>query len=450
MNHMGIHSTDDSVTDNRDLPVRPRLLNLRFGAVQAAYWFENCAICGFAASYLMQFGFSLTAIGLLIACSCLVTCVLQPLIGDFADRTKRFTLKQIVCAFSAVGVVIGFGLEFSAGQTMVFVLYALATILVVTLQPLVNALGLAYGDKVNYGFSRGLGSVSFAIAAAFIGWAISRLGATFIDGTILVCWAALFAFTAAFPSPARKTGASPTNTAADNPHDALPSSGNAGSEPRGADATGIVGHGSTASEDRELAANGIRFLKRYRLFAFILLGGFLVILSHSEINAFFIRIVEPLGGGNTEMGIALAIAGVVELPMMSLYVVLRRRFSCEAILLFSASMFFVKAFATWLAFSVEALYLAMLLQAISFALYFPAIVDYAQATMHVCDKVKGQTVLLSVHTLSLVVAGLVGGFLLDDYGLTATMLVCCIAAALGACVIGVALFVARRKASAHV
>ncbi|WP_080800533.1 MFS transporter [Arabiibacter massiliensis] len=390
---------------------QPRFLNPRFCLVQIAYWFENCAVCSFAALYLLQYGFTYAQAGLLIALANLLTCALQPLMGAFVDRMTRFSLKQVIYAFAALGVMAGMGLELASSLAGVFALYMATTILTITVQPLLNVLGVAHGKRVNFGLARGVGSVAYGASAAFIGLLVSGIGPTLIDDVIIACWIAIALAVLAFPL---------------------------------AEARDPEAREHAADEPTPTRA----FPRAYRLFCLVLAGCFLLMFSHYSVAVFLITIVEHAGGGQSDFGIATAVAACIELPVMASYVVLRRRVSCELVLAASGFAFLARMLTLWLAPTVTLIFAAQLVQALSFGLYVPAIVEYANRVMRPADTAKGQALVTTANTLGLALASLIGGVLLDTIGLPAVMATGSAAAAAGAIVVAALLVRRPRKDAA--
>ena len=89
----------------------------------------------------------------------------------------------------------------------------------------------------------------------------------------------------------------------------------------------------------------------------------------------------------------------------------------------SMAMFPVKVTLTWLAGSIPALYGATMFQVLTYALFIPGSVQYAQEVIAPEDAVKGQAFITSMLTLGTVASSLAGGRLTDLFGVSAAMLV---------------------------
>ena len=94
-------------------------------------------------------------------------------------------------------------------------------------------------------------------------------------------------------------------------------------------------------------------------------------------------------------------------------------------------MFTVKELAIYLAGSVGMLYAAEALQALSFAIFVPASVRYADAVIEKRNAAKGQTYITAVISMASIFASLVGGALLDSAGAKAALLVGVLVSAAG-------------------
>lgn len=394
----------------------PRFMNARFCFVMIAYGFEYCAIIGFMAVYLLNYGFSYFTIGLVIAVANLVSCVLQPLLGDFADRTTRFSLKQMICALCIFGAIVVAVLEITEQPMWILLLYSLCIIIGALVQPLINAWGLAQ-SKVNFGLARGFFSLAYAVAAAGIGLLIGQMGSSLIDDMMLAFWLLLLLAALLFPATKKVS----SSLEAECEHSAL------------------------VCEKQLTPVTTRQFFSTYRRFCFMLVGAFFLMLAYCGIEVFLIRIAENLGGNSTTMGLCVAISATVELPVMAFYVVMRKRLSCETIIAISSVGFLLKTLAVWMAPTVEVLLLAQLFQAISFALYVPATIEYVKLSVSPADSVKGQALLTATQTLALVLSSAGGGLVIDVFGFGVSMFLWVAASSIGTVV--VLALVIRNKAS---
>ena len=90
-----------------------------------------------------------------------------------------------------------------------------------------------------------------------------------------------------------------------------------------------------------------------------------------------------------------------------------------------------KVTSDFLASSIGFLYAAVVSQLISYSLFIPVSVYYADARMQCGDKARGQAMMALVPTLSNAVGALLGGFLLRASGVHGMLLFCLICSCVG-------------------
>ena len=81
---------------------RPHNLTLRYCLCQSTFFLSCAGIFGFAVTYLLEKGFQTAEIGMMIAASNFLSCIVQPFLGDFADRFPKIRLTSMI-AVSANG-----------------------------------------------------------------------------------------------------------------------------------------------------------------------------------------------------------------------------------------------------------------------------------------------------------------------------------------------------------
>ena len=120
-----------------------------------------------------------------------------------------------------------------------------------------------------------------------------------------------------------------------------------------------------------------------------------------------------VGGGSGDLGIALAIATVLETPVVMLYATYRARAKSSTWLIIAAASFLLKSICLLFARSVLAIMLIQVLQFCSFGLYVPTSVFYAREQVSLPDMVKGQAMITAAYALGCSMGSFLGGRLLD-------------------------------------
>lgn len=375
---------------NSSPKINTRLLTLQYCILQGSYWATFCAVYAFSTVLLLSKGFTSSQVGITVALGNILGVILQPIFAGIADSSKRISLQKLtafLCAVTALFFVLVYLLpNIFFGIAACFLLTD--TFLQVT-QPLVNSVSIYYvnqGISVDFGIARAVGSISYAAVSSALGYLIEQRGTNIIIFSGLLFLAIIVL--ALLSMPVLKEKSSETHTAPEN------SANSVVKEP--------LWH----------------FFARYKRFTVALLGVTLLFTFHNMTNSYLIQIVQSLGGDSANMGTALSIAAISELPAMLIFSKLLKRFRSNQLLIISGFFFAIKAASYLLAGTVFQFYLTQILQMGAFALYIPASVYYVNETMESADKFKGQAVMTATNTLGGVIGSLLGGFLLDYTGIT--------------------------------
>ena len=119
-----------------------------------------------------------------------------------------------------------------------------------------------------------------------------------------------------------------------------------------------------------------QLLRRYPAYTWLLVGCALLMACHSATCTYMIHIVGKVGGSESMMGSALAVAAFLELPAMGLFSRVRRKVPLAWLLIFCAAFFVIRAGLFWAARSVPVLYLAAALDFFEYGIFIPATVYY--------------------------------------------------------------------------
>lgn len=457
----------------------------QYALIQALYWMSFCMIFSFASVYLLDKGFSNTAIGLLIGISGTISAILQPWIGGLAgDGAGKMPLKRMMILLSILMLALAVGLLLVPGnKVMTVLIYGTAIVFLQVLTPLSYSLGMACinrGEKLNFGLARGLGSLAYAGISYAAGFLVASVGTVFIPASVVVIYGVMIAAVRMFGTGkaagvgnaagtrnvAGAGSAAGTGKAADAGNAAGTGSasgtGNAAGTEHSADAGNMTvsqnvpesGDGlrsqnvpdgaDTAGRERIERVNSTEtttqtsFFKRYPRFFMLLIGSILVFVSHNMLNNFAFQIMESKGGGSSAMGTAIALAAASELPIMFLFGWLVMKIRCDIWLKISGLFFFIKAAATILVKDVTGMYMIQGLQMFGFALFVVASVYYVNMIMKEHDRVKGQAFMTMTNTLGGVLGSSIGGALIDGFGIQTLLLASTAVAACGMVLMSVA------------
>lgn len=386
--------------------LKGRNLTLRFSFLQLFVWFCFAPIMGYASVYLLSKGFSNTTIGMVSAAGGIASALLQPVVASYADREKSLSLKWIV-ALIASAMLIGSGimLIFRDIPEVGLVFYAVLITSVQMIVPFLNALGMESingGAKLDFGITRGAGSLGYAFISFVLGKTADRYGVDIIPFSVLSVSIFLVFSTIIFPFEKRKR---------------------------------------EVEENKNKKEEGGSFLKRNPIFALFLFGILFVFIGHNFINLFIFQIITFKEGVKENMGVAISIAALSEIPIMFGFTLLLKKWKSGVLVMLGTFVMFLKTLMTLFVHDMMLFYAIQIMQAFGFGVFIVAQAYYINEIMPEQDKIKGQAFITTTGTLGVVIASLIGGGILDAYGTEAMMIGSVISAGVGS----LASFVAMMK-----
>lgn len=361
-----------------------RRISFSYTLMQAAIWGTYGFLFSFANRYLLARGLSSLRIGLILGIATGIAFLVQPLLTALSDRFRFFSCRRILFLCTGLMTLCTAALLLQLSTPMIVVLYAFATVCLQALPAFANALGMnaiRNGKSLNFGVSRGIGSVLFGVAAQVAIPLIDRFGL----GTVPLCSAVLgmilMAAVLAFPELETRT-----------------------------------------EENGEQPTPALAFFRANGRFAVLLVGVVLLYIGHNALSNCMYQIAVYKGDGNAQ-GTALLIAAFVELPTMFLFTKLLKLAKCERWLCLSCVFFTLRLALTLLLPGVYGLYAAQVAQMFGFALFAVSSVYYVGMVIDKRDVVKGQTYLAVANTLGCLIAHFLGGALIDGVGVGMALII---------------------------
>ena len=361
-------------------------LTFQYTFHQMAYWATAAGIVSFATAFLLQQGFAASTVGVLLASGNLLSCGFQPVLAAWADRTGGNVLKWMTATLTAVSAACFLSIQLLPLPQVVFgLLYLLGVFAFDAMNPLMNALNVSYmtgGYTINYGLSRGMGSLAYAFAALGIGKVMARFGAEWMLWISIALLAINAAMSLSYPS--------------------------------------LVTTVSGEKKVNECCSVPV-FFRRYKWYCVSLLGVILLGMFHAMTENYLIEIVTPLGGDSGTVGVALFIATVIEAVILVYLDKVRSRISDNWLFKIAGLAFLLKAVLFLLASSITAIYVIQLLQGVSYPFLSPIQMYYANNKVHAADMVKGQAFITASYTLGCAAGNFIGGQLLSAFDIRALL-----------------------------
>lgn len=384
-------------------------LNFAYGAVQGTYWMYYGVLMSFASVFLLGKSYTNSEIGVILAAASVLAVILQPVLADMADRSKKVSLRGLT-GIITVGLLAGTAALylFPTKTLLLSFLFVILGAWLTSLQPLINSMAFDLsrtGYAVNFGITRSGGSIAYAVLCAILGSLVARCGVETIPMTgILIL--VLFLLALGTTDRIYKKAVSEKKTAAG---------------------------GLKTDHDEVISLKA--FLGRNRIFLFFSISVAFVFFQNSVLNTYLMQILAEVGGNSEQMGRLFSFMALLELPGLFFFSTLRKKFSCQLMLKVASVAFVCKIFLTWIAPSVFFIYLAFLFQLISFPIFLSGSVHLVDEVMEKGEAVKGQSFITGMITLSNVFASLLGGVILDLRGASLLLMISTILCVIGAVVV---------------
>jgi len=160
-------------------------------------------------------------------------------------------------------------------------------------------------------------------------------------------------------------------------------------------------------------------IRREPRFCVFLVGLVLLAMAHIFLDHFMLQIMMTIGGDSASLGIAIAVAAIIELPAMMLYKRMSKKAGPAKLLIMAGWVWVVKNVLIMLARTPSAVYAAELFQFLSYVVYVPATVDYIGKHLPAGDFLRAQALSGSAFTMGSLLATMVGGPMIDLIGVRA-------------------------------
>lgn len=389
-----------------------KILNIEYSAIFGTYWMIYAVVSSFASVFMLARGYSNSQIGITLAAANVLAFIMQPLVADFTDRSKRLGIIGVTEIMAVLMMIFTVGMfAFKGGTVALCVVFVLLIAFHTVLQPLFNSLAFKLeecGIATNYGVARAGGSLAYSIFIAILGTLVEKLGITILPVcSEIICALMILALFLT------------NRTYLKNMKEDLPP---------------LPGT-SKASQEEEEDINLIMFIKRNKMFFLVNIGVVGLFFSNAILNNYMAQIVTAIGGTTEDMGRILGMMAFLEIPTMVFFKRIKRHFSCQLLLKIASIGFTLKIALCWLASSVTMLFIAQLFQIISFALFLPGMVYFTGEIMSRGESIKGQALFTTMITLTTIFSSLLGGWILDIAGAKMLTFIATIATAAGAVLI---------------
>lgn len=376
----------------------------QYSMVQAFYWISSCTLGGYAAVYLQYRGLSNTLIGVVVGGAACISMGMQPLMAQLTEEIPALTVKRMIQILIACMAGLYAVLTFiPLPVTGVMAVFMMMSTLNSCMPPLLSAMGMEFinrGHYLNFGLSRGLGSISYAFGAVALGFAIEKL----YPGILGYVYMAAAALLMVSVSVMKDLGSERKTVKKQVYHN--------------------------------MEAGMLQIALEDPVFLRLMIGFCLANMSNAAVGTYMVNIVKNLGGTDATLGIASFVSAASEMPVMLLFALMMKKSNCLKLLKISAVFFVLKPLMLLSAGNLTAALLGFGLQGLSFGLFTPAAVYYVNNAIPPRMRVKGQAVFSMITSGAAICGGnLLGGWLQDTFGLRMMLGTCVIMAFIGMLVV---------------
>lgn len=377
-----------------------------YALTQISIWGTYGFLFTYANPYMTErLGLSDTLAGWLLCLATALACLLQPLLTAVADRTRWNVRRILLCSGVLTALCAGLTLLPGLSTAAYAVLFASACVFLQIQPSFSNALGMEGihgGMHINFAVARGIGSVSFGVAAKLAALLIGVMGMN--GASLLGAASSLLLVAAVLRMPKGRR---------------------------------------LVAKAEEAPTSAREFFQGSPKMAVLLVGIMLLYVGHNVLSNCMFRIAQwkVAGGDNATsvQGTAMMIAAVVELPTMFLFTKLVKRLRCDLLVVAACLFMTLRIVLSILLPGQWGLYLAQLAQVPGYALFAVSTVYYVGTVVPKRNVVKGQTYLGVANTLGGLLAFALGGSLIDAIGVPWMLAVCAGLSTLGLFLAGLSL-----------
>lgn len=375
-------------------------LNFDYISLQFIYYITAAVTCGYGAYLLTSIGYSSSMSGKLMSIGCLLSLIIQPILAQISDNSKKYNIFRIGTIMSCAGLLVCCLAYFFDYKSLVAsILFIAMRGIHSAIEPLINSVPeklQRHGYDVNFSAGRAIGSMSYAIFSTIAG-ALTKVYSYYafyilsiLSYILIICaYIVIRKHYSKLPEIENNTNKVETVT-----------------------------YG--------------QFIKNHLVFVLLCVCFAGIFFSYAIPDNFMLFIIQNVNGSEQDMGLVLGFKAILELPTIFLYDRIEKHFSTKFLLKFGAVCYALKSVCYLLSKSMLALYLTQLLQPFSLALMVPAIVSFINQIMSEKEIVRGQSLYVMSMTLSSILATTIGGYLIEVYSVRTMLLACVIISTISA------------------
>jgi len=381
--------------------------NILFGAAGFSVFALNSIFITFSVLFFDEAGYSETQIGFMLSVTVIFSMLSQVVTGYLGDNVitiKKILLIDIVLTMIIVLLMI----PAKGSYPLLFVLYAVFSITGRMIGPMIDGYITRMAQirsALDFGFTRGVSSMGWAFASLVGGFLIRGIGIhmLFILHTVFALVSILVVlFLEDVPVNKKE-----------------------------------MRNGQAKSES---FADSARAVLGTRGFLITTVACFLMYTGVNTVHTYFSLIVVHVGGNSGDVGLGMFLLAMSEVPLLWNFYRIKRYFKNDHLIIFSIAMYVVKSILLIMFQNVAGVVWIQIMQGITYALFLPSILRFLESLLPARYMTTGIMIWLAIYNSgSQVVGSIVGGYLLEHYGIVPLYVVCGILSLAGAVLMAYAL-----------
>ncbi|MFW5988518.1 MAG: MFS transporter, partial [bacterium] len=178
-------------------------------------------------------------------------------------------------------------------------------------------------------------------------------------------------------------------------------------------------------DSKKIGNRNIILLFKNRDYIFVLFISFLIFIPNIMIFTYLAPIIKSVGGNSTNLGYTLFFNALSEAPVFFISKYFLIKYKTKFLLLFSASFYLIRIIIAAVAVSPVYFIFYGLLQSLSFGVYLVTVRYYIKMVAPEGLKTTAQSFAqMASFGGGGIVASLLGGYLIDNYGMNAMFITC--------------------------
>lgn len=362
-------------------------LNVLFLGSNFLFFAGMCFYSGFLVAYLSSHGYSSFDCGIVSAMICICTLIFQPIAGYLTDSV--LPAKKCVMLFGVLSAASIFLIPLAAERSLGFVLLAIIPVSAL-FQPitfLCDTWAVTLREQypyIDYGKNRAGGSTGYCICSLSAGSLIAIFGYNVLFVGMAIFTIGMVCIVSRIPDIPCKNKAHHND---ENPVKSVP------------------------------FIQVLKQLAQIRPYVvFLLVSTVFMFGMRANFSNVTFKILE-VGGGDTELGIALAISAICEVPILVIVTVACRRFRLSS--LFMGTLFFhlVRGYTFAFATSIYMVYFSQAFQAFGYGIFLAASLEIISTLVPSQFRATAVTLMVAMtNGFGGILGSFISGWLVDTFG----------------------------------